>query len=192
MHSSYYGTFKTIDHRTTKYYSQDTKNRFEKNIKRHNNIAWSTVETALVANKIALWSINEMEQTGGEPDVVQFHESQNEIVFVDCSIESPKGRRSLCYDRDALDSRKDFKPANTAIDMASEIGIKLLTEDRYRHLQTLGTFDTKTSSWLQTPSEIRKLGGALFAEFRYGTVFIFHNSAPSYYGVRGFRGFIII
>jgi len=168
------------------------KNRFEKNIKRHNDIAWSTIETALLANKTALWSINKMEQTGGEPDVVQFHESQNDIVFIDCSIESPKGRRSLCYDRDALDSRKDFKPANTAIDMASEIGIKLLTEDRYRHLQTLGTFDTKTSSWLQTPSEIRKLGGALFAEFRYGTVFIFHNSAPSYYGVRGFRGFIKI
>jgi hypothetical protein len=166
------------------------KSRFEKNPKRHPGIQWAAVEKKLEAAPGKLWSLYRMEETGGEPDVTGFDPATGEFIFTDCSTESPKGRRSLCYDREALNSRKEFKPANTALDMASEMGIEMLDEEQYRTLQLLGRFDTKTSSWIKTPDEIRKLGGAIFAEFRYNHVFIFHNSAPSYYGVRGFRGLL--
>jgi hypothetical protein len=164
------------------------KTRFEKNMNRHKGIKWTEVRARLVANTQKLWSLNEMERTGGEPDVVGYDEKTGECVFYDCSAESPKGRRSVCYDRKALESRKEHKPENNAIDMAAAIGIDLLTEEQYRELQKLGNFDTKTSSWLQTPPDIRKLGGALFADFRYGNVFVYHNGAQSYYAARGFRG----
>jgi hypothetical protein len=164
------------------------KARFEKNKNRHIGLDWSNVQTKLEANPEKLWSLNEMERTGGEPDVVSHDEKTGEYIFYDCVAESPKGRRSLCYDREALDSRKEFKPENSAIDMAAEMGIELLTEEQYRELQQLGKFDTKTSSWIITPSDIRKLGGAIFADFRYNNVFIYHNGASSYYAVRGFRG----
>lgn len=164
------------------------KARFEKNRNRHIGIDWDNIQTKLEANPVKLWSLNEMERTGGEPDVVGHDEKTGEYVFYDCSAESPKGRRSLCYDREALDSRKEFKPENTAIDLAAEMGIKILTENEYRELQMLGKFDSKTSSWVITPPDIRKLGGAIFADFRYNTVFIYHNGASSYYAVRGFRG----
>lgn len=164
------------------------KSRFEKNMKRHSGLEWSKVQAKLLANTEKLWSLNEMENTGGEPDVVGYDRQSDEYIFFDCSAESPNGRRSLCYDREGLESRKEFKPENSAIDMAAEMGIELLTEELYRELQKLGRFDTKTSSWLKTPSDIRKLGGSIFADFRYGTVFIYHNGAQSYYGVRGFRG----
>ena len=164
------------------------KIRFEKNRKRHKGLEWADVQAKLVANTESLWSLNEMERTGGEPDVVGYDKKTNEYFFYDCSAESPKGRRSICYDREGLESRKEFKPENNAMDMAAAMGIELLTEEQYRELQQLGNFDSKTSSWLKTPAEIRKLGGAIFADFRYGNVFVYHNGAQSYYGGRAFRG----
>lgn len=171
------------------------KTRFEKNMSRHKGVEWAKVQARLEANAEKLWSLNEMEKTGGEPDVVVFGGSAKkteEYVFCDCSAESPAGRRSLCYDREGLESRKEFKPENTAIDMAATIGIELLTEEQYRALQQLGKFDAKTSSWLVTPASIRKLGGSIFGDFRYGTVFVYHNGAQSYYAARGFRGLLRI
>jgi len=164
------------------------KARFEKNMDRHKELAWEGVEAKLKANVEKLWSLNEMERTGGEPDVVSHDKKTGEYIFYDCAAESPKGRRSLCYDREALDSRKENKPANNAVDMAAAMGIELLTEEQYRELQKLVTFDTKTSSWVKTPSHIRKLGGAVFCDRRYDTVFLYHNGAESYYAARGFRG----
>ena len=164
------------------------KARFEKNMNRHDNLEWSKLQTKLEANSKKLSSLSEMERTGGEPDVVGYDNTTGEYVFYDCSMESPKGRRSLCYDREALESRKEHKPKNNAIDMAAAIGIELLTERQYRELQKLGEFDTKTSSWVKTPSDIRKLGGAIFCDRRYNTVFVYHNGAESYYAARGFRG----
>ena len=164
------------------------KARFEKNMNRHKGLEWSKVQAKLEANAEKLWSLNEMELTGGEPDVVGNDKKTGEYTFYDCSAESPKGRRSVCYDREALESRKEHKPKNNAIDMAAAMGIELLTEEQYRELQKLGDFDTKTSSWVQTPSEIRKLGGALFCDRRYDHVFVYHNGAESYYAARGFRG----
>jgi hypothetical protein len=164
------------------------KARFEKNMNRHKGLEWAKVQTKLEANTKKLWSLDEMERTGGEPDVVGFDKKTGEYIFYDCSAESPKGRRSLCYDRRALDDRKEHKPKNNAIDMAAAMGIELLTEEQYRELQKLGNFDTKTSSWITTPSEIRKLGGAIFADYRFGRVFVYHNGAESYYAARAFRG----
>jgi hypothetical protein len=164
------------------------KARFEKNMDRHKGLAWAEIQAKLEAAVEKLWSLNEMERTGGEPDVVGHDKKANEYVFYDCSAESPKDRRSLCYDREALESRKEHKPKNNALDMASAMGIELLTEQQYRELQKLGNFDTKTSSWIKTPSDIRKLGGALFCDRRYNTVFLYHNGAESYYAARGFRG----
>ena len=164
------------------------KARFEKNMNRHKGLEWAKVQAKLEANTEKLWSLNEMERTGGEPDVVGHDIKTSEYIFYDCSPESPKGRRSICYDREALESRKEFKPEDTAIDMAVAMGIELLTEEQYRELQKLGDFDTKTSSWVKTPSDIRKLGGAIFADRRYNHVFVFHNGADSYYGSRAFRG----
>lgn len=164
------------------------KARFEKNMNRHKGLEWAKVQAKLEANTEKLWSLNEMERTGGEPDVVGHDKKTGEYIFYDCSAESPKGRRSVCYDREGLESRKEHKPENNAIDMAAAMGIELLTEEQYRALQKLGNFDTKTSSWVKTPSDIRKVGGALFADRRYGHVFVYHNSAPSFYGVRAFRG----
>lgn len=164
------------------------KERFERNMNRHKDLEWAKVEAKLEANTEKLLVLGEMERTGGEPDVVGYDETTGEYIFYDCSVESPKGRRSVCYDREALESRKQHKPENSAIDMAAAMGIELLTEEQYRELQSLGNFDMKTSSWLKTPSEIRKLGGAIFADFRYGNVFVYHNGAESYYGTRGFRG----
>ncbi len=166
----------------------ELKSRFEKNMNRHKGLQWATVQVKLEADPKALWSLSEMERTGGEPDVVGFEKVTGNFIFFDCSAESPKGRRSLCYDRQALDSRKENKPENSAMDMAAAMGIELLTESEYRELQKLGIFDTKTSSWLATPSTIRKLGGAIFADYRYGNVFLYHNGAESYYAARGFRG----
>ena len=157
------------------------KTRFEKNMNRHKGIEWDKVQAKLEANPEKLWSLNEMEETGGEPDVVGEDKKTGEYIFYDCSAESPKGRRSICYDREALDSRKENKPENTAIDMARAMGIELLTEEQYRELQKLGNFDMKTSSWIKTPSEIRKHGGAIFCDFRYNHVFVYHNGAESYY-----------
>ncbi len=168
------------------------KTRFEKNINRHKGLEWKAIQIKLEATPEKLWSLNEMEKTGGEPDVVGYDTKTKQYIFFDCSAESPKGRRSICYDREALESRKEFKPANNAVDMAIAMGIELLTEEQYRTLQQLGNFDTKTSSWIQTPHNIRKLGGALFADFRYGHVFVYHNGASSYYAARGFRGFLSI
>jgi hypothetical protein len=162
--------------------------RFEKNMNRHKGLKWADVQAKLEANTGKLWSLNEMERTGGEPDVVGFDKKTREYIFYDCSAESPKGRRSLCYDREALESRKEHKPENSAIDMAAAMGIELLTEEQYRELQKLGNFDTKTSSWVKTPSDIRKLGGAVFCDRRYGHIFLYHNGAESYYAARGFRG----
>jgi hypothetical protein len=164
------------------------KTRFEKNTSRHKGLIWDKVQARLETDANKLWSLNEMEMTGGEPDVVGYDKETGEYIFYDCSAESPKGRRSVCYDREALDSRKENKPGNNALDMAADMGIELLTEDQYRDLQKLGNFDTKTSSWVRTPSEIRKLGGAIFADFRYRKVFVYHNGAESYYAARGFRG----
>jgi hypothetical protein len=170
------------------------KDRFEKNTNRHKGIGWTKVQAKLEANKDKLWSLNEMEITGGEPDVVSFPiaigKKTGEYIFYDCSAESPKDRRSFCYDREALDSRKENKPKNSVLDMAAAIGIELLSEEQYRALQQLGNFDTKTSSWIQTPAAIRKLGGALFCDRRYDTVFVYHNGAESYYAARGFRGWL--
>ena len=164
------------------------KTRFEKNMIRHQDLEWAKVQTKLEANPEKLWSLNEMERTGGEPDVVGHDKNTGETIFYDCSAESPAGRRNVCYDREALDARKEFKPKDTAMDMATAMGIELLTEVQYRELQKLGKFDTKTSSWVKTPPEIRKLGGALFCDRRYDHVFVYHNGADSYYGARGFRG----
>jgi hypothetical protein len=162
--------------------------RFEKNMNRHENLEWAKIQAKLEANPEKLWSLGEMERTGGEPDIVGFDEKTGEYIFYDCSAESPKGRRSICYDREAQESRKEYQPENNAVDMAAAMGIELLTEDEYRELQTFGNFDQKTSSWLKTPAEIRNLGGALFGDFRYGNVFVYHSGAQSYYGVRAFRG----
>jgi hypothetical protein len=164
------------------------KARFEKNMNRHPGLEWSKVQARLEANTEKLWSLNEMERTGGEPDVVGRDDKTDEYTFRDCSAESPKGRRSVCYDREAQDSRKEHKPENNALDMAAAMGIELLTEEQYRELQKLGKFDTKTSSWVRTPPAIRRLGGALFCDRRYDHVFVYHNGAPSYYAARGFRG----
>ncbi len=164
------------------------KARFERNANRHKGLDWAKVQTKLEANADHLWSLHEMEGTGGEPDVVGHDKKTGEYIFYDCSLESPKDRRSLCYDREALDSRKEHKPKDNAMDMAAAMGIELLTEEQYRELQTLGKFDAKTSSWVKTPSAIRKLGGALFCDRRYDTVFVYHNGAESYYAARGFRG----
>jgi hypothetical protein len=162
--------------------------RFEKNKHLHPGLEWTKVQARLEAKGDKLWSLNEMEHTGGEPDVVGYDKHKGEYIFYDCSPESPKGRRSLCYDRKALDARKENKPANSAMDLAAAMGIDILTESEYRDLQSRGHFDQKTSSWLQTPADIRKLGGAIFGDFRYATVFIYHNGADSYYAARGFRG----
>jgi len=162
--------------------------RFEKNMNRHKGLEWAEVQARLEANAEKLWSLNEMERTGGEPDVVGHDKKTGEYIFYDCSAESPKGRRSICYDREALDSRKEHKPKDNAIDMADAMGIELLTEEQYRELQKLGNFDTKTSSWVKAPPTIRKLGGALFCDRRYDTVFVYHNGAESYYAARAFRG----
>jgi hypothetical protein len=168
------------------------KARFEKNMNHHKGLQWEKVQAKLEASSEKLWSLNEMERTGGEPDVVGYDKKTNEYIFYDCSAESPAGRRSLCYDREALKSRKEHKPKNSAMDMAAAMGIELLSEEQYRELQSRqmagGKFDMKTSSWVKTPSEIRKLGGALFADYRYGNVFVYHNGAESYYAARGFRG----
>jgi hypothetical protein len=173
------------------------KIRFEKNMTRHISLEWPGLQAKLETNHDSyrdekLWSLNEMERTGGEPDVVSHDKKTGEYIIYDCSAESPKGRRSVCYDREGLESRKEHKPENNAVDMAAAIGIELLTEEQYRELQKLGIFDTKTSSWVKTPAEIRKLGGALFCDRRYDHVFVYHNGAESYYGVRGFRGLLRI
>jgi hypothetical protein len=166
------------------------KNRFEKNKHRHKGLDWSKVQARLEGKPAKLWSLEEMEITGGEPDVTGFDKKTGEYIFVDCAAESPKGRRSICYDRKALDARKEHKPANSAMDLAAEIGIDLLTEEQYRELQQLEAFDLKTSSWIATPDAIRKLGGALFCDRRYDHVFVYHNGADSYYAARGFRGML--
>ena len=162
--------------------------RFEKNMNRHKGIDWTKIQIKLEADSEKLWSLNEMEISGGEPDVVGFDKKTGEYIFYDCSAESPKNRRSLCYDRNAWESRKEHKPKNNAMDLASEMGIEILTEEQYRELQKLGNFDNKTSSWLNTPSDIRKLGGAIFGDYRFGRVFVYHNGAESYYAGRAFRG----
>jgi hypothetical protein len=164
------------------------KARFEKNMNLHKGLEWSKVQTKLEANTEKLWSLHEMDKTGGEPDIVSHDKKTGEYIFYDCSAESPKGRRSVCYDGEALESRKENKPADSAMNMALAMGIELLTEEQYRELQRLGNFDTKTSSWVKTPSAIRKLGGALFCDRRFDTVFVYHNGAESYYAARGFRG----
>ena len=164
--------------------------RFQKNMNRHKGLEWAKLQARLEASPEKLWSLSEMERTGGEPDVVGLDKTTGHYIFNDCSAETPKGRRSVCYDREAQTSRKEHRPDNNAIDMAAAIGIELLTEEQYRELQTLGEFDTKTSSWIRTPSDIRKLGGALFCDRRYGHVFLYHNGAQSYYAVRGFRGLL--
>jgi hypothetical protein len=164
------------------------KARFEKNMNRHKGLEWAKVQTKLEANADKLWSLSEMERTGGEPDVVGSDKKMGEYIFCDCSAESPSGRRSVCYDREGLESRKEHRPKDSAIDMAAAMGIELLTEEEYRALQKHGPLDTKTSSWLKTPADIRKLGGAIFGDYRYGQVFVYHNGAQSYYGARGFRG----
>ena len=166
------------------------KARFEKNMNRHRGLEWAQVQAKLEANAEKLWSLHEMERTSGEPDVVGHDKKTGEYIFYDCSAESPKGRRSVCYDREALESRKEYKPKNNAVDMADAMGAELLTEEQYRELQKLGEFDTKTSSWVKTPSEIRKLGGALFCDRRFDTVFVYHNGAESYYAARAFRGIV--
>lgn len=163
------------------------KSRFEKNMNRHQSIEWAAVQTKLEGIVEKLWSLNEMERTGGEPDVIGLDKGSGEFIFYDCAVESPGGRRNLCYDHEALESRKEFKPKDSAMNMAAAMGIELLTEEQYRELQQLGGFDLKTSSWLRTPAEIRKLGGAIFGDRRYDHVFIYHNGAESYYGARGFR-----
>jgi hypothetical protein len=166
------------------------KARFEKNMNRHHGIKWGAVLAKLSDNNEKIWTLNEMERTGGEPDVAGYDQTTGEYIFYDCSSQSPKGRRNVCYDRKARDSRKENKPENSAVEMAEAMGIELLTEEQYRELQKFGNFDTKTSSWVKTPTEVRKLGGAFFADRRYEHVFVYHNSAPSYYAVRGFRGWL--
>lgn len=168
------------------------KNRFDKNMERHEGYEWSSVQKKLEANSEKMWSVNEMEQTGGEPDIVGIKKSKSDYIFYDCSAESPSDRRSLCYDLDSLQSRKEFKPKGNVIDMADSMGIELLTEEQYRELQTFGCFDTKTSSWIKTPSDVRNLGGALFMDRRYDKVFLYHNGASSYYAARAFRGLLVL
>lgn len=164
--------------------------RFEKNLKRHKDLDWAKIEAKLKANPEKLWSLEEMERTEGEPDVIGYDKKTDEYLFADCSAESPKGRRSICYDHEALEKRKENKPNNSAVNMAAEMGIEILNEEQYKELQKLEKFDTKTSSWIVTPPEIRKLGGAIFSDFRYNTVFVYHNGAESYYAARGFRGLL--
>lgn len=166
------------------------KERFEKNMHRHEGLDWNQIQQKLEANPMKLWSLHEMEKTEGEPDVIGFDKKTGEYLFCDCSKESPKGRRSLCYDREALEARKKHKPENSAMDMPKEMGIEILTEEQYRELQKLEPFDTKTSSWIKTPADIRERGGALFSDYRYGHVFVYHNGADSYYSSRGFRGLL--
>lgn len=179
---------KTLSSDQQKELIKTLKARFEKNMSRHKGIEWAKVQSKLEGKADKLWSLSEMERTGGEPDVVGQEKKTGEFIFFDCSAETPKERRSVCFDREALDSRKEHKPADNAMDMAESMGIEILTEEQYRELQTLGKFDLKTSSWVQTPPAIRKLGGALFCDRRYDTVFLYHNGASSYYAVRGFRG----
>jgi hypothetical protein len=181
------GTKKELSPREREELLKALKARFEKNMTRHKGLEWAKVQAKLEANPKKLWSLGEMEKTGGEPDVVGHDKKTGEYIFFDCSPESPKGRRSVCYDREALESRKEHKPKDSAIEMAAAMGIELLTEDEYRELQKLGDFDTKTSSWVKTPLDIRKLGGALFCDRRYDNVFVYHNGAESYYGARAFR-----
>lgn len=164
------------------------KSRFEKNMQRHKGLEWKKVIAKLESQPGKLWSLNEMELSGGEPDVVGYDKKSDEFIFYDCSAESPKGRRSICYDHEALEARKEHKPANSAIEMAKDMGIEILSEAQYRELQQLGKFDTKTSSWIKTPDNIRKLGGAIFCDYRFETIFVYHNGAESYYGARAFRG----
>ena len=185
---SYTETKKELSHDRREKLLSSLKTRFENNMNRHKSHEWTKVLLKLEDNYEKLWSLNEMEETGGEPDVVSYDNTKGEYIFFDCSPETPKGRRSLCYDHEALESRKENKPENSATGIASAMGIELLTEEQYRELQKLGNFDTKTSSWVATPSDIRKLGGAIFADRRYDTVFVYHNGAESYYAVRGFRG----
>lgn len=180
----------TLSPSATKELLKTLKTRFEKNTARHKGLVWASVQTKLEANPSKLWSLEQLEETGGEPDVVGFDKKTSEFIFMDCAPESPKERRSVCYDRAAWESRKEHKPKNTALDMAAEMGVEILTEEQYRELQKLGPFDQKTSSWLKTPAPIRKLGGAIFGDYRFGTVFVYHNGAESYYGARGFRGIL--
>lgn len=182
------GTKKELLQEKSKELLRILKTRFEKNSDRHKDLEWEKIQSKLEANSEKLWTLNEMETTGGEPDVVGYDNKTDEYIFFDCSAESPAGRRSYCYDREALDKRKENKPKNSVIDAASAMGIELLSEEQYRDLQKLGKFDNKTSSWIATPADIRKLGGAIFCDFRYGTVFVYHNGADSYYAARGFRG----
>lgn len=179
---------KTISEQDSTELLQILEKRFAENLTRHEGLSWEAVQTKLKGNTQKLWSLNEMERTGGEPDVVGFDKASNEFVFMDCSAESPAGRRSTCYDMEGLLSRKQHRPENNAVDMAVDMGIEMLTEQEYRQLQELGEFDAKTSSWLKTPPEIRELGGAIFGDFRFGKVFVYHNGAQSYYAARGFRG----
>jgi len=179
---------KTLSNKQIEELLKTLKSRFEKNMNRHKGVEWNKVEAKLKKNSGKLWSLNEMETTGGEPDVVGFDKKSNEYIFYDCAVESPAGRRSLCYDKEALEKRKENKPKDSAVNMATSMGIELLTEEQYRELQKLGEFDLKTSSWLRTPAEIRNLGGAIFCDRRYNKVFTYHNGAESYYAARGFRG----
>jgi hypothetical protein len=188
MHRPYKSNKKALSPEPYEELLRALKVRFEKNMNRHKGLEWAQVQAKLEANAEKLWSLNEMERTGGEPDVVGHDKKTDEYIFYDCSADSPNGRRSLCYDREALESREEHKPKDNAIDMAAAMGIELLTEDQYRELQKLGNFDTKTSSWVKTPSDIRKLGGALFCDRRFNTVFVYHNGAESYYAARAFRG----
>lgn len=181
------GTKKELSPKEREELLEALKARFEKNMKRHNGLEWAKVQAKLEANPEKLWSLSELEKTGGEPDVAGHDQKTGEYIFFDCSPESPKGRAGVCYDREGLDSRKEHKPKNTAIDMAMTMGVELLTEQQYHQLQKLGEFDTKTTTWVKTPAEIRKLGGALFGDRRFGRVFIYHNGAQSYYSARGFR-----
>ena len=182
------GTKKKLSPKEREQLLKELKARFEKNVNRHEGLVWAKVQAKLEANAEKLWSLNEMEKTGGEPDAVGHHQKTGEYIFFDCSPESPKGRTSVCYDREGLESRKEHKPKNTAMDMATAMGVELLTEEQYRELQKLGDFDTKTSSWVKTPADMRKLGGALYCDRRYGRVFVGHNGAQSYYAARAFRG----
>jgi hypothetical protein len=188
MHRPYKSNKKALSPEPSEELLRALRVRFEKNMNRRKGLEWAQVQAKLEANAEKLWSLNEMERTGGEPDVVGHDKKTDEYIFYDCSADSPNGRRSLCYDREALESRKEHKPKDNAIDMAAAMGIELLTEDQYRELQKLGNFDTKTSSWVKTPSDIRKLGGALFCDRRFNTVFVYHNGAESYYAARAFRG----
>ena len=180
------GNKKELSSRQSEELIRTLKTRFEKNMNRHKGLDWAAIQPRLEGSK--LWSLNEMETSGGEPDVVDYDKKTGEYIFYDCAAESPKGRRSFCYDRQALESRKEHKPMNNAIDSAAEMGIEILTEEQYRSMQQLGKFDTKTSSWVKTPSNIRNLGGAVFCDRRYDTIFLYHNGAESYYAARGFRG----